>query len=183
MSEENKTADKGSVKDGSKKTPSIPALRSKARHYAMQALYQWSMTKNSMNIIEAEFHTDNDMTKVDVEFFHELVHSVPQNLAQIEMDFLPFVNEIGLEKIDPITMALMRMSCYELRFRVDVPYKVVINESLRLAKKFGATDSYKFLNGVLDKVAARQRAAEFKTADFRLKSKPADGPDSSAAES
>lgn len=140
----------------------IPAQRSKARHYAMQALYQWQMTKNALNVIEAEFHTDNDMTKVDNAYFHELVHQVPANLAQIETDFLPFVNDITLAQIDPVTLALLRMSVYEMRFRIDVPYKVVINEALRLAKKFGATDSYKFINGVLDKVAERLRPAETK---------------------
>lgn len=141
-----------------------PAQRSKARHYAMQALYQWQMTKNALNVIEAEFHTDNDMTKVDNAYFHELVHQVPANLAQVETDFLPFVNDITLAQIDPVTLALLRMSVYELRFRIDVPYKVVINEALRLAKKFGATDSYKFINGVLDKVAERLRPAETKAA-------------------
>lgn len=137
-----------------------PAQRSKARHYAMQALYQWSMNNNPLHVIEAEFHTDNDMTKVDTDYFHELVHAVPEHLAQIETDFLPFVNDLRLDQIDPITLALLRLSCYELRFRVDVPYKVVINEALKLAKKFGAQDSYKFINGVLDRVAARLREAE-----------------------
>lgn len=141
-----------------------PAHRSKARHYAMQALYQWSMTKNSLNSIEAEFHSDNDMSKVDVDYFHELVHAVPEHLSQVETDFLPFVNDISLSQIDPVSLALLRMSCYELRFRLDVPYKVVINEALKLAKKFGATDSYKFVNGVLDKVAGRLRPAEAQVA-------------------
>lgn len=137
-------------------------MRSKARHYAMQALYQWSISDTPSHVIEAEFHTDNDMSKADIEYFHELLHQVPKNLAQIETDFLPFVNDLNLEQIDPITLALLRMSSYELRFRLDVPYRVVINEALRLAKKFGATDSFKFLNGVLDKVAARLRSAEVK---------------------
>ena len=137
-----------------------PSQRSKARHYAMQALYQWQMTSSGLNVIEAEFHTDNDMTKVDNAYFHELVHQVAANLAQVETDFLPFVNDITLAQIDPVTLALLRMSVYEMRFRVDVPYKVVINEALRLAKKFGATDSYKFINGVLDKVAERLRQPE-----------------------
>lgn len=140
----------------------LPSQRAKARHFAMQALYQWQMSKSPLNVIEAEFHSDNDFSNVDNAYFHELVHKVPANLSLIETDFLPFVNDMSLEQIDPITLALLRLSCYELRFRIDVPYKVVINESLRLAKKFGATDSYKFLNGVLDKVAARQRALEFK---------------------
>lgn len=139
---------------------SLPSQRSKARHYAMQALYQWHVSRNPLNVIEAEFHTDNDMSKVDVAYFHEILHQVPAHLSEIETDFLPFVNDISLEQIDPVTLAVLRMSCYELRYRVDVPYKVVINEALRLAKKFGATDSYKFINGVLDRVAARLRSHE-----------------------
>lgn len=142
----------------------LPALRSKARHYAMQALYQWSVSKNPLNVIEAEFHADNDMNNVDVAYFHELVHQVPANLSVIETDFLPFVTDLNLEQIDPISLALLRMGTYELRFRVDVPYKVVINEALRLAKKFGATDSYKFVNGVLDRTAGRLRLAEVQAA-------------------
>lgn len=137
-----------------------PAARSKARHYAMQALYQWQMTKNPINSILAEFHADNDMSKVDVPYFHEIVHGVPAELTTLETDFLPFVNDMTLAQIDPITLALLRMACFEFRQRLDVPYRVIINESLNLSKKFGATDSYKFINGVLDKVAPRLRAAE-----------------------
>ncbi len=140
----------------------LPALRSKARHYAMQALYQWQMTKAPLNVIEAEYRTDNDMSKVDVDYLHELIHSVPARLSELETDFLPHVNDLSREQIDPISLAILRLSCYELRYRVDVPYKVVINEALNLAKRFGATDSHKFVNGVLDKVAPRLREAEAK---------------------
>lgn len=138
----------------------LPALRSKARHYAMQALYQWQMTKSPLNIIEAEYRTDNDMSKVDVDYLHELIHNVPANITAIETDFLPHVNDLSLEQIDPISLAILRLSVYELRYRLDVPYKVVINEGLNLAKRFGATDSHKFINGVLDKVAPRLRELE-----------------------
>jgi transcription antitermination protein NusB len=140
----------------------LPALRSKARHYAMQALYQWHMNQSPLHLIEAEFRTDNDMSKVDVNYLHELIHQVPHHLAQIETDFLPMVNDLSLDEIDPISLAILRLSVYELRFRLDVPYKVVINEALNLAKRFGATDSHKFVNGVLDKVAPRLRALEVK---------------------
>lgn len=138
----------------------LPALRSKARHYAMQALYQWQMTKSPLNMIEAEYRTDNDMSKVDVDYLHELIHNVPANITAIETDFLPHVNDLSLEQIDPISLAILRLSVYELRYRLDVPYKVVINEALNLAKRFGATDSHKFINGVLDKVAPRLREVE-----------------------
>ena len=138
----------------------LPALRSKARHYAMQALYQWQMTQAPLNQIEAEYRTDNDMKKVDVDYMHELIHQVPAHLSELETDFLPHVNDLSHEDIDPISLAVLRLSCYELRYRLDVPYKVVINEALNLAKRFGATDSHKFVNGVLDKVAPRLRTAE-----------------------
>jgi transcription antitermination protein NusB len=126
----------------------------------MQALYQWQMTKNPINSILAEFAADNDMSVVDVPYFHELVHGVPAEITLLETDFLPFVNDMTLAQIDPISLAILRMSCFELRHRLDVPYRVVINESLNLAKKFGATDSFKFINGVLDKVAGRLRTVE-----------------------
>lgn len=138
----------------------LPALRSKARHYAMQALYQWHMTQAPLNVIEAEYRTDNDMSKVDVDYLHELVHNVPAKLSELETDFLPHVNDMTRDDMDPITLAVLRLSVYELRYRLDVPYRVVINEALNLAKRFGATDSYKFINGVLDKVAPRLRTAE-----------------------
>lgn len=139
-----------------------PATRRKARHYAMQALYQWQMAGSAINVIEAEFHTDNDMTHVDVEYFRELLHGVPKNLTELEAKFEPYLQDRSLAELDPITLALLRMSCYELNHRLDVPYKVVINEAVSLAKKFGATDAHKFINAVLDKLSGEVRAVEVK---------------------
>lgn len=148
-------------------TPSGPqkghtaATRRMARHYAMQALYQWHMAGSGINAIEAEFRTDNDMSKVDVEYFHEILHGVPEHLSELEELFSPYLVERSLDELDAITRALLRMATYEFKFRIDVPYKVVINEAVALAKKFGAEDSHKFINGVLDKTAAVVRALEF----------------------
>ena len=140
----------------------VAATRRMARHYAMQALYQWKMAGSTLNTIEAEFRVDNDMSHVDVEYFHEILHGVPEHLSDIEATFEPFLVERSLAELDPVTQALLRMSTYELKFRIDVPYKVVINEAVSLAKKFGAEDSHKFINGVLDKAAAVVRAVEVK---------------------
>lgn len=137
------------------------ATRRMARHYAMQALYQWQMAGSSINVIEAEFRTDNDMSKVDVEYFHEIIHGVPEHLSELEELFSPYLVERSLDELDAITRALLRLAAYEFKFRIDVPYKVVINEAVALAKKFGAEDSHKFINGVLDKTAAVVRALEF----------------------
>lgn len=144
--------------------PSTPSARSKARHYATQALYQWQMTKAPVATILQEFFDDNDMSVVDVPYFREALSQIPEQLPMLELDFLPFLTDMTLEELDPITLAILRLSCYELRFRLDVPYRVVINEGVNLAKKFGATDSYKFVNGVLDKVAPRLRAIEVNAA-------------------
>ncbi len=139
-----------------------PGARRKARHYAMQGLYQWKMAGAGLNAIEAELRTDNDMRQVDLGYFHELLHEVPRRLDEVTDVYQPHLTDRRGDELDPITEAILRMSSYELKFRVDVPYKVVINEAVALAKKFGATDSHKFVNGVLDRAAAQVRALEVK---------------------
>ena len=136
------------------------AARGRARHFAMQALYQWEMSGNALHVIEAEFHTDNGMSKVDVEYFHEILHGVAAIKSTLDETFKPFLTGLRLDEIDPVSLAVLRQACYEFEKRVDVPYKVVINEAVNLAKKFGAADSHKFINGVLDKVALRVRKDE-----------------------
>lgn len=140
------------------------ATRSRARHFAMQAIYQWQMSDNPLNVIEAEFHTDNDMSKVDTDYFHELFHGVAAQKSELDDCFQPYLKGMTLDKVDPITLALLRQATFEFKQRVDVPYKVVINEAVNLAKKFGAEDSHKFVNGVLDKVAAVLRKPEVEAA-------------------
>jgi len=138
-----------------------PAARRKARHYAMQGLYQWRMAGADINVIEAEFHTDNDMSKVDVDYFHELLHGVPAQLGEIDELIRPRLVDRTFEELDPVELALLRMAAYELLKRIDVPYKVVINEAVSLAKKFGAAESHKFINAVLDAAASTTRAIEY----------------------
>jgi N utilization substance protein B len=138
----------------------LAARRHKARHYAMQALYQWHMAGAPLGEIEAEFRGDYDFGKVDGEYFHILLHEIPANVDGIEAAFEPYMVDRSLEELDPIERALLRIATYELMERIDVPYKVVINEAVNLAKKFGATDSHKFINGVLDQVAHQLRSVE-----------------------
>ncbi len=142
----------------------LAAKRHKARHYAMQALYQWYMAGAALNDIEAEFRAEYDFGKVDGDYFHALLHEVPARLDDIEAAFAPHMVERALEELDPVERAILRLGTYELMHREDVPYKVVINESVNLAKKFGATDGHKFINGVLDKVAHQLRAVEIEAA-------------------
>jgi N utilization substance protein B len=148
---------------GSKAHNTLAAERRKARHYGMQALYQWHMAGAALTDIEAEFRADYDFAHVDLEYFQALLHGVPAHLDELESAFGPLLDR-KLEELDPIERTLLRMGTYELSERLDVPYKVVINEAVALAKKFGATDSHKYINGVLDKAARQLRKAEVEAA-------------------
>lgn len=137
----------------------LVAKRRKARHYALQALYQWHMAGASTAAIEAEFRTDYDFSVVDLEYFQSVVHGVPADTDALDALYVPHLDR-ELRELDPIELALLRMGCFELRERIDVPYRVVINEAVALAKKFGASESFKYINGILDAVAKQLRATE-----------------------
>ena len=141
----------------------LAAERRKARHYGMQALYQWLMADASLGTIEAEFRSDYDFSHVDLEYFQALLHGVPARVDELEAILEPLLDR-KLDDLDPIERTLLRMGTFELAERPDVPYKVVINEAVALAKKFGATDGHKYINGVLDKVARELRKVEINAA-------------------
>ena len=141
----------------------LAAERRKARHYGMQALYQWHMAGASLNDIEAEFRDEYDFSHVDLEYFQALLHGIPACVDDLEEVLAPLLDR-ALDDLDPIERTLLRMGMYELTQRIDVPYKVVINEEVALAKKFGATDSHKYVNGVLDKAARQLRKVEIDAA-------------------
>lgn len=142
---------------------SIATRRKRSRNLLVQAMYQWQLAGADLNRIEAEFHTDNDMSRVDAEYFSELLHGIPSHLDTIDAAFEPFLDR-KLSELDPVSLAILRLSTYEFLYRIDVPYKVVINEGVNLTKSFGPTDAHKYVNGVLDKVAGRTRMAEFRAA-------------------
>jgi N utilization substance protein B len=141
----------------------LAAERRKARHYGMQALYQWHMAGASLGTIEAEFLDDYDFSHVDLEYFQALLHGVPACVDELEAILEPLLDR-KLDDLDPIERTVLRMGTFELARRIDVPYKVVITESIALAKKFGATDGHKYINGVLDKVARALRKVEIDAA-------------------
>lgn len=135
-----------------------PAARRKARRLAIQAIYSWQLSENSISDIEAEFLTDNDVSKVDVEYFQDLIRGVAAQASSLDGSLSPFTDR-PFADLDQIERAILRVAGYELKFRVDVPYKVVMNEAIELAKAFGADDSHRFVNGVLDKAVDSLRAA------------------------
>ena len=125
----------------------------------MQALYQWHMAGASLTDIEAEFRSEYDFSHVDLEYFQALLHGVPGCVDELETTFTPLLDR-KIDELDPIERTLLRMGIFELAHRLDVPYKVVINEAVALTKKFGATDGHKYINGVLDKAARQLRKVE-----------------------
>ena len=141
---------------------SLPSARKKARHMLVQALYQWQLAGDSIGTIEAQYMAEKGMAKADSEFFRELLHEIPAKLDELDAAYREFLDR-DPEALDPISLAVLRIGVYELLHRVDVPYRVVINESVNLAKTFGPTDAYKYINGVVDRVAARARRVEIAT--------------------
>jgi N utilization substance protein B len=135
------------------------AKRREARKMATQGLYQWQIAKHSLNEIEAQFRVDNDFSDVDGAYFRELLHGVATHKTEIDAALAPCV-DITLDELDPVELAVLRLSTFELLKRIDVPYRVVINEGIELAKIYGATDGHKFVNGVLDKLAPTLRGPE-----------------------
>ena len=133
--------------------------KQKARKLSLQALYSWDLGGIDLQTIEVNFTIENDMSKVDTDLFKALLYEVPKNLAKIDKAYQSHLDR-EQDQLDPVSRAILRISTYELLFSIEVPYKVAINEGVNLAKTFGPTDAYKFINGVLDRVAAQSRAVE-----------------------
>lgn len=150
----------------SAKKPSLTSMRRSARSYALQALYQWQMAGQPVNEIDAQFRVDNDMSKTDVQLFSELLRGVATRKTELDGQYEPFLDR-ALSELDPIELTVLRIGAYELIHRLEVPYRVAINESVELAKKFGATESHRYVNGILDKLAQRVRMAEIKAKSSR----------------
>jgi N utilization substance protein B len=133
--------------------------RSMARKLAMQALYQWQMTSHEANDISSQFIASEEFGGADREYFDELLRGCIKGKEDIDAAIKPFIDR-PLEQLDPVETAIIMIGMYELRSRLDVPYRVVINEAVDLAKRFGATDAHKYVNAVLDRAAREIRASE-----------------------
>lgn len=132
--------------------------RHKARRMILQALYQWQLARAPVSEIQAEFRAYYQ-GKIDWEFFIEVFPAVVSSVGQLDEMMRPMLDR-AVESLDPVELSLLRMGLYELQHRIDVPYKVVINETVELAKVFGAAESHKYINGILDRAAKTLRALE-----------------------
>lgn len=135
------------------------AARSRSRRRALQALYAWQMSGSSMSGVITQFQHEQDMEVADLEYFEDLLHGVEHNLAALDATLRPHLDR-EVEQVDPIERAVLRLAAYELKFRPDVPYRVVINEAIEVTKRFGADHGHTYVNGVLDKLAGDLRAIE-----------------------
>ncbi|GKW23284.1 N utilization substance protein B [Pectobacterium carotovorum subsp. carotovorum] len=133
-----------------------PAARRRARECAVQALYSWQLSKNDIADVEHQFLSEQDVKDVDITYFRELLTGVATQAEKLDQLMAPFLSR-QIEELGQVEKAILRLAMFELSKREDVPYKVAINEAIELAKIFGAEDSHKFVNGVLDKAAPSVR--------------------------
>jgi N utilization substance protein B len=136
--------------------------RSQARHHAVQAIYQWQMTGQNISDIDNQFLIEQDLNSFEVPYFKDLLHGVPANLTELDEQLRPCLDR-AIESVDPVERAILRLGAFELAHHPEVPYRVVINEAVDLAKVFGAEKGHKYVNGVLDKLARAVRSAEIKS--------------------
>lgn len=135
------------------------AARSKTRRFLLQALYQVELTgEEHASVIDA-FIADHNMKRADLAYFREVLKGIHQSAAELQALIEPRLDR-QYEELDPIEKSILMLSTYELQSRIDIPYKVVINEGVELAKSFGATESFKLVNSVLDDLSKELRQTE-----------------------
>ena len=144
--------------------------RSLARRLALQALYQWQLTGHSFAELRNQYTADEGYPEVDPEYFKALLQGAIEGAEAIDALLAQWLDR-PVDQLDPVEHAVLLIGVEELRAHVEVPYRVVLNEGVELAKKFGATDGHKFINAVLDRAARELRAAEQQAASRRTPAK------------
>ncbi len=136
-----------------------PVLRGRARRRALQAIYAWQVAGGDARQVIAQFAHEQAREIADLEYFEDLVRGVIGRVAGLDDALAPYLDR-EIAQVDPIERAALRIAAYELRYRLDVPYRVVINEAIESAKRFGSEHGHTYVNGVLDRAAAAWRAPE-----------------------
>lgn len=166
MSEQNKATKGKSAEDKSGKAqggkdaaPKKPSARRVARELVLQALYQWQLAGHGVSEIERQFATHEDFATADATFFKHLLKGAIEQAQATQEAIQPHIDRTW-EELSPIERGVLLLSGHEILAAPEVPYRVVINEAIELAKRYGGTDGHKYVNGVLDKLAAAARPAE-----------------------
>lgn len=134
--------------------------RHRARELAMQGVYQWRVSGSEASDIETHMHGEKNLGRYDKPMFSKLLRGVIAQHEELQTLLTPHLDR-SLDELSTVEFAVLMLAAYELAFQLDVPYKVVINEAVELAKTFGGTDGHKYVNGVLDKLAPKVRTVEF----------------------
>lgn len=137
--------------------------RRRSREFALQGLYQWLLARTDAVIIASELAENEEFAKSDVAYFRTLLNGAIDNAPELEAQFAPLLDR-AVKDLSPVERGILLLGGYELMRELEVPYRVVINEAVELAKVFGGTDGHKYVNGVLDKLAARLRDVEVRAA-------------------
>ena len=133
--------------------------RRHARDKAMQALYQWQISGEDLDWIRDHYQQEQGVGTGDEEYFLELLYQIPARVDDLDKIYRKYVTNFA-DHIDPIETSILRIATYEFEEHLEIPYKVVINEAVNLAHDYGADDSHKFINGVLDPLSAELRKLE-----------------------
>lgn len=143
-----------------KKKKKLVNNRHKSRELVMKSIYRGILNQFDVNQIKEDIKDDPDYLKADEVFYQNLFDGVMNNMPQLNAEISSFIDR-PIEKLSPIEHSILCISIYELIYDLAIPYKVAINEGVELAKTFGGIEGYKYINGVLDKVAEKKRASEF----------------------
>lgn len=136
-----------------------PVLRTRARRRAMQAIYAWQVAGGTAQQVIAQFAHEQAHEIADLVYFEDLVRGVLAQHEALDAGLLPHLDR-RVEEVDPVERAVLRIAAYELKQRLDVPRRVVINEAIETVKRFGAEHGHTYVNGVLDRLSQEWRAAE-----------------------
>ena len=141
-----------------------PVHRTRARRRAMQALYAWQMSGGNAQQVIAQFAHEQAHEIADLEYFEDLVRGVMLHHEALDAGLAAHLDDRSVAEVDPVERAVLRIAAYEFKHRLDVPYRVVINEAIETVKRFGAEHAHTYVNGVLDKLAADWRGVEMQAA-------------------
>jgi len=141
----------------------MKSARRRSREYAVQGLYQWQLNATDPTLIADDLKRTKGFEQADEKHFRELLYGAIEQVVVLRADLQPFLDR-PVQELSPVEHAILLVGAYELRSHVEVPYRVVINECVELAKTFGGTDGFKYVNGVLDKLALTLRETEAKGA-------------------
>ncbi|SEM98684.1 NusB antitermination factor [Nitrosomonas marina] len=133
-----------------------------AREFVLQGIYQWRLAGGSAGTIEAQLRQSREFIRTDEQFFTNLFKGVLSDISTLENTIQPFLDRT-LSELSPVEYAILLLSTYELVHFLEVPYRAIINEAIELARTYGGSDGYKYVNGVLDKLALKIRAVEIES--------------------